>query len=120
MDFPSLYVTTTEATLRSLSLSHELAHLGAGLLLYFGVLGFMGSRRALVLPLAVVMLVEGLNEAVQAAHYGSWRVNDTFADIVWTVLLPLMLFAHAAFGRWRASAMSPGMGPDDRTAIFPV
>ena len=122
MDIPALYVAATEYLLATLSLSHELGHLGGGLFLYFAVLGAVGVRRAGVLPLAAVLVAEGLNETIQALHYGSWRTADTLADIGWTVTLPFLLFAYGALMRPRAIvAPVPARTPaEDRTAIFPV
>ena len=113
MDIPSLYVTLTERLLGLLAISHELGHLGGGLLIYLVVLAFTGMRRAPMLPMAAVFIAEGLNETIQANHYGSWRINDTLADIAWTVALPLMLFALGTLGRWRLMLAR-------RPAIFPA
>lgn len=97
MDLPAAYVATTESVLATLSISHQLGHLNAGLIIYLGVQYAMGSHRANILPLLAVFLSEFGNEAIQATYYGSWRTADTIADIGWTVFWPCMLFIHARY-----------------------
>jgi len=98
MDLPAAYVATTESLLATLSMSHQLGHLNAGLFIYLGVQYAFGARRTNLLPLLAVFLAEFGNESIQAAYYGSWRTADTIADIGWTVFWPCMLFA---LGRYR-------------------
>ena len=97
MDLPATYVATTESLLATLSISHQLGHLNAGLIIYLGVQYALGTRRMSILPLLAVFAAEFGNEAIQAAYYGSWRTADTIADIGWTVFWPCMLFIHARY-----------------------
>jgi hypothetical protein len=99
MDLPAAYVATTESLLATLSMSHQLGHLNAGLIIYLAVQYLLGARWGHILPLLAVFLAEFSNEALQAAYYGSWRTADTIADIGWTVFWPCMLFAHARYRR---------------------
>ena len=112
MDLPAAYVHTTESLLAALSLSHQLGHLNAGLIIYLGAQYLLRARRGVqLLPLLAVFLAEFGNEAIQAAYYGSWRAADTMADIGWTVFWPCMLYAHA---RYRQAAERRGR----RSTIF--
>jgi hypothetical protein len=97
MDLPATYVATTESLLATLSMSHQLGHLNAGLIIYLGVQYLLDARRGDILPVLAVFLAEFGNEAIQATYYGSWRTEDTIADIGWTVFWPCMLFAHARY-----------------------
>lgn len=108
MDLPAAYVATTQRLLDTLSMSHQLGHLNAGLIIYLGVQYVLGSGRATVLPLLAVFLAEFGNEAIQAAYYGSWRAADTIADIAWTVFWPCMIFAH---DRYRHAVRSRRRAP---------
>lgn len=97
MDLPAAYVATTESLLATLSISHQLGHLSAGLIIYLVVRYALGSGRANLFALLAVFLAEFGNEALQAAYYGSWRMADTIADIGWTVFWPCAFFAYGLY-----------------------
>jgi hypothetical protein len=99
MDLPAAYVATTESLLATLTISHQLGHLGGGVILYFGAQYLVGSRRAPLLPLLTVALAELFNEAMQARYYGSWRTADTLADIGWTLFWPCIFFVYGLHRR---------------------
>ena len=107
MDLPATYVATVESLLALLSISHELGHLGGGLMIYFGVLGIMAPRRVGWLPLLAVILAELFNESMQAAFYGDWRIADTLGDIGWTVTLPCLLCAFSGQRRYAPARLDP-------------
>jgi hypothetical protein len=92
MELPGIYVALTESLLRILSLSHEMAHLWGGVILYSLALCVPLARRVVALPVVVVCIAEAMNERLQASHYGSWRINDTLADLGWTLTVPFMLY----------------------------
>ena len=91
MDLPAVYVALTEESLRLLSISHEMAHLWGGLLLYRLFASLPQARRLPALPFLAVALAELTNETLQAAYYKSLRLDDTIADIGWTLSLPALL-----------------------------
>ena len=101
MDLPATYVALTEGLLRIIPISHPMAHLNGGLIIYLGMQYLMGERRAALVPLLAVAFAEGLNESIEAAYYGSWRIDDTLGDIGWTLFWPCMLYAHARYRRHR-------------------
>jgi sugar phosphate permease len=108
MNLPALYVASTEQLLGFLAISHQMGHLGAGLIIYAVMMALVGARQLSALPLVAVVIAELFNETVQAAFYGSWRTADTIGDIIWTVGLPLLLFLHAAWlNRHRTIAAIP-------------
>ena len=101
MDLPAVYVALTEGFLHIVPISHPMAHLNGGLIIYLGMQFLMGTRRAALLPLLAVFFAEGLNECLEAAYYGSWRIDDTLGDIAWTVFWPCMLYVHSRYRRYR-------------------
>ena len=90
MNLPVFYVSVTEGVLQALSISHEAAHFWGGLLLYGMAFCSPFARRAPTIPFLIVLTAELINECLQAVHYGSWRIDDTLADIGWTLLLPVV------------------------------
>ncbi|MCW2397851.1 hypothetical protein [Sphingobium sp. B2D3C] len=113
MDIPAAYVALTEGSLHFLALSHERAHLIGGLLLYAMVAAWPLTRRHPALPFAVVALAEFMNESLQAIYYRSLRLDDTLADLVWTLALPALLLALTqmiASGRAERGVVRPALG----------
>jgi hypothetical protein len=117
MDLPAAYVATTESLLAMLSISHQLGHLGGGVILYFGTQYLVGPRRAALLPLLTVAWAELFNEAMQARHYGSWRTADTIADIGWTLFWPSIFFLYALHRRRQPAGAKVRRMPEDRRAL---
>ncbi|MCW2369327.1 hypothetical protein [Sphingobium sp. B11D3D] len=113
MDIPAAYVALTEGSLRFLAISHERAHLIGGLLLYALVAAWPLTRRHPALPFAVVALAELINESLQAAYYRSLRLDDTLADLVWTLAVSALLLALTqmmAGGRAGRGVVRPALG----------
>jgi hypothetical protein len=113
MELPAIYVALTETLLRTLSLSHEMAHLWGGVILYSIAFSVPLARRFVALPLVVVCVAEAVNERLQAAYYGSWRINDTVADLGWTLTIPAILYAGTLIFR----AFWPSLNAD-RTPVL--
>lgn len=101
MELIDAYVATCEAFLAQTGISHPMAHLHVGLLIYVGVQIVLRTRRASSIALQAVYGAELVNEILQRAHYGSWRIEDTLGDIFLTVLWPTLLYGVAKFRRAR-------------------
>ncbi len=112
MDLPAAYVALTEGLLRIVPLSHPMAHLNGGLVIYLGMQLLMGTRRAALAPLLAVCFAEGLNECLEAAYYGSWRIDDTLGDVALTLFWPCMLYAHSRYRRYRWAIAERGRAPE--------
>lgn len=101
MDPISAYVDASNAFLAWTGLTHPMAHLHVGMAIYVGVQLILRTRRASAIALQAVYGAEFVNEIVQRAYYGSWRVEDTLGDIALTVFWPTLLYAVAKYRRAR-------------------
>lgn len=101
MDLFALYVDLTEAIVRGLGMTHPMVHLQAGLLIYVSVQFLLRTRRASGIALQAVIGAELVNEIMERAFYGSWRWDDTLADIAVTVFWPAMLYLLSTVRRAR-------------------
>lgn len=101
MDIFSLYTSTMESLLRWADMTHSMAHVHAGLAIYLTVQFLLRTRRASGIALQAVIGVELVNEIVQRAVYGSWRWEDTSADIALTIFWPSALYLLSVYRRQR-------------------
>lgn len=126
MELADDYVSLCDALLNLSGMSHPLAHLNGGLAIYIGVQFALRTRRASGIALQAVFGAEIVNEILQRAHYGSWRVPDTMGDIATTVFWPTLLYAMAKYrrSRWKATAIkgqaAPLRIPHATPALLPV
>ena len=67
------------------------------MVIWLGCVLVAGSIAALW-PLLVVIAAELFNECLDRWRVGSWRIADTIADIVNSVLWPVVLFGLARAG----------------------
>ena len=81
----------------TLGLDHATLHVHVGMAIWVGCTVIAGSVAAWW-PLAVVVAAELFNECLDRWRVGSWRIGDTLADIVNSVLWPLVLFGLARTG----------------------
>ncbi|MES2753306.1 MAG: hypothetical protein V4659_01435 [Pseudomonadota bacterium] len=81
----------------TLQLDHSTLHVHVGMVIWLACVLIAGDIGALW-PLAVVIAAELFNECLDRWRVGSWRIADTLADIVNSVLWPLVLFALARAG----------------------
>lgn len=104
MDLAATYVATHEWLLAVTGMTHAMAHVHAGLAIYLIVQAVLRTRRASIVALHAVFGLELVNEIIQWAHYGSWRLPDTLADIALTVFWPTALYLLGTWrrARWRA------------------
>lgn len=101
MDPFSLYVSSCENLLRWAGMTHPMAHVHAGLAIYLSVQFLLRTRRASGIALQAVIGAELVNEIVERAYYGSWRWEDTSADIALTLFWPTALYLLATWRRQR-------------------
>ena len=100
MDLISNYHDLTEWVKAFTGMPAELLHVHAGMALYTVSQFFLGSRRASWVALSIVFKVELMNEVMNYLFYGSWRWNDTVADIGITLLWPSICLAVGKYRRW--------------------
>ncbi|CAN5196330.1 hypothetical protein BH10PSE13_BH10PSE13_04370 [soil metagenome] len=102
MDIPSSYVAATQMALDWTGLTHPMAHLNGGMAIYLGMQVMLRTRRASAIALHAVYGAEMVNELLQYAYYGGWRLDDTIGDILTTVFWPTMIYllAHYRRARW--------------------
>ena len=81
----------------TLKLDHSTLHVHVGMVIWLGCVVVAGSIAALW-PLLAVVAAELLNECLDRWRVGSWRIADTVADIVNSVLWPTILFGLARAG----------------------
>lgn len=81
----------------TLQLDHATLHVHVGMVIWTLCVLAAGSVAALW-PLLVVIAAELFNECLDRWRVGSWRIGDTLADIVNSVLWPTVLFALARAG----------------------
>ncbi len=72
-------------------LPDTLLHIHAGMLLL--MVARLLTRRSLgsFVPLSVVVAAEAANEVLDRLHFHSWRWPDTIADVVNTLLWPIII-----------------------------
>jgi len=102
MDIPSSYVAATQMALDWTGFTHPMAHLNGGMAIYLGMQVMLRTRRASAIALQAVYGAEIVNELLQYAYYGGWRVDDTIGDVVTTVFWPTLIYllAHYRRARW--------------------
>ena len=82
---------------RTFGLDHSTLHVHVGMVIW--VAGVVIARDVgAVWPLAVAVAAELANEVLDRLRSGSWRIRDTLADIVNSILWPVVLFALARAG----------------------
>lgn len=101
METLATYTQFTDGLVRYFHTSHAMMHVQAGLAIYFVAQFVLRDRRASVLGLAWVAFIEFVNEALQAAYYGSWRFEDTAWDIVTTLFWPAVIVISGIYRRRR-------------------
>ncbi|HEX7874893.1 MAG TPA: hypothetical protein VF475_18415 [Sphingobium sp.] len=101
MDIASDYVLFTRDVLDGLGMSHPMAHIHAGLMIYLGVQMLLRTRRASTIALHAVIGAELVNEVLDYSFYGSWRWADTLGDIALTLLWPAAFYLMGKFRRMR-------------------
>jgi len=84
--------------------NYSLLHIHAGLAIYLLCQILLGTRRASLPALLLVVQLEVANECLDRATYGSWRWDDTLSDFALTVFWPavLALVSWVRRRRWRA------------------
>lgn len=80
-----------------LGLDHATLHVHVGMVIWVACVCIARDVGA-VWPLVAVVVAELANEVLDRLRAGSWRVADTLADIVNSVLWPSVLFALARSG----------------------
>lgn len=98
MDFPHDYIAAMESLTRLSGVTHATMHVHIGLAIYLAVQFLLRDRRASYIALLAVLLLELLNEGIERLYYGTWRWEDTLADIALSVFWPA---AITALGRYR-------------------
>lgn len=98
MDLPHDYIAAMESLTRLCGATHATMHVHIGLAIYLAVQFLLRDRRASYIALLAVLLLELLNEGIERLYYGTWRWDDTLADIVLSVFWPA---AITALGRYR-------------------
>ncbi|WP_336973144.1 hypothetical protein [Sphingobium aromaticiconvertens] len=103
MALVDLYVQYLETLVRFFGASHTIMHVHAGLAIYLGSQLLLRDRRASVIALKIVLAVAIGHECIERLYYGSWRWNDTLADIGLTLLWPAAITASGLYRRrrWR-------------------
>ncbi len=81
----------------TLGLDHATLHVHVGMVVWVAGVIVAGDIGA-VWPLVVAVAAELANEVLDRFRNGSWRVRDTLADVVNSVLWPGVLFALARAG----------------------
>lgn len=91
MDIPALYTALIQWIGDGTGASDTILHIHAGMAVL--LLARVVTRRSLGtwVPLSVVAAAELGNEVLDRLHYGSWRWNDTLADIVNTLFWPAVI-----------------------------
>jgi hypothetical protein len=103
MDLVTAYKNLTDAIELATGLSRPMLHLHAGMTIYLATQLLLGERRGSIVALAMVLVAELGNEALNRLYWGAWRWDDTLADIATTLFWPALCFAISATGRrkWR-------------------
>ena len=104
MDLARSYVDLTNVILDMTGLTHPMAHLHGGLAIYVLMQFALRTRRASAIALQAVFGAEIINEIVQRGYYGSWRWEDSIADVLITVTWPTILYGLGKFRRTRWTA----------------
>lgn len=91
LDVPDQYHRVITAIGDGTGMADSLLHVHAGMSVL--LLARLATRRSLAtpLPFLIVCVAEAANEILDRLHFGSWRVDDTLADLVNTVFWPAVL-----------------------------
>lgn len=79
--------------------SRSILHVHCGLAIYVVVQLLLRERRASITACKIVFAVVLVHECVERLYYGSWRVEDTVADILLTILWPVILTMASLYRR---------------------
>jgi hypothetical protein len=101
VDLIVAYKDLTNAIETATAFSRPMLHVHAGMAIYLMRQLFIGERRGSVVALSMVLLAELGNEVMNRLYWGSWRWDDTLADIVTRLFWPVLCLAVSWFGRWR-------------------
>lgn len=92
MDIPALYAKLILQIGDGTGWADSLLHVHAGMAVLFLARVVTGRSLSTPVPLAFVALAEAGNEVLDRLHYGSWRWEDTLADVANTMFWPTVLF----------------------------
>jgi hypothetical protein len=101
MDIIAAYNDLTEAIVLATGMSRPLLHVHVGMAIYVLVRLAIRERRASLYALGIVLALELANETMNALYYGSWRIEDTTADIFATLFWPSADYLVGTFRRAR-------------------
>jgi hypothetical protein len=101
MDLISGYAQLIQEIVDFTGMSRPMLHMHAGMAIY--VIGqlMLGTRRGSGLAILLVLQAELLNELMNRLYYGTWRWDDTSADIVLTLFWPMTCWCVSMFRRTR-------------------
>jgi hypothetical protein len=91
MDLPALYARFILWIGDGTGLPDTLLHIHAGMVVLLLARLTTGRSLGSLVPLSIVALAELANEVMDRLHYGSWRWDDTLADVVNTLFWPTII-----------------------------
>lgn len=101
MDMILDYHRATDKILAMTGMGDKAMHACAGLAIYTIAQSIVVRRGATLYALLAVVLIEGVNEVLDRAFWGSWRWSDTSLDFLATAFWPTMLFIMSKYRRIR-------------------
>ena len=100
MDFITSYHDATEAFVAFVDAPRSLIHVHVGMAIYLGCQFLMGTRRGSLVAVSVTVALAVFHELMNRLFYGSWRIEDTSADLLLSLFWPTMCYAVSIFRRW--------------------